>query len=86
MCSICGPNSIKCKIHCATFLLFQSKKGTIKNIIKGKQKENGVEKFFFKFNFLRNYSLTLVSGISYFFRFVQYLSTLELKIFIGIIH
>jgi len=78
--------TVKCKIYSATFLLFQSKKKKKTNIIKGKQKENGIEKFFIKFNFLRNYSLTLKLGISYFLGFVQYLPTPELEIFVGKVH
>jgi len=61
-------------------------KGKKTNIIKGKQNENGIEKFFIKFNILRNYSLTLKLGISYFLGFVQYLPTPELKIFVGKVH
>jgi hypothetical protein len=68
------------------FLLFQSKRKKKTNIIKGKQKENDIEKFFFKFNFLRNYSLTLKLGILYFLGFVQYLPTPELEIFVGNVH
>jgi hypothetical protein len=41
--------TIKCIIYCAIFVLFQSKNGKKKtNIIKGKLKENGIGKFFFK--------------------------------------
>jgi hypothetical protein len=45
------------------------------------------EKFFLKFFFfLWNYSLTPESEISQFFRFVQYLPTPELEIFVWTVH
>jgi hypothetical protein len=65
------------------FFYFHLKRQTT---TKGKQKENDIEKFFFKFNFLQNYLLTVESGISYFFRFVRYLSMPELQKFIRIVH
>jgi hypothetical protein len=57
-------HAIKCKICCPTFLLFLSKNGA-KNKKKGKKM--ALEKFFFKLNFLWNYSLTSESEISHLF-------------------
>jgi hypothetical protein len=86
ICSICGLLLLNAKFIVQRFFYFSLKGKKKTNIIKGKQKENDIEKFFFKFNFLRNYSLTLKLGILYFFGFVQYLPTPELEIFVGNVH